>query len=139
MASNLSFDSLNGDEFHYTFQSSFTHEPSNNDISFQSDAIDEINAHNSPDLELESNDSTPQVPSEYYTTRQFTSVFSPSNSDFSMLHLNIRSANKNFESLRLLLESLSFNCSVIGLSETWFSNHSDPSLFTLPNYNLITA
>ena len=138
MASNLSFDSLNGDEFHYTFQSSFTHEPSNNDINFQNDAIDEINTQNSPDLELESNDSTPQVPSEYYTTRQFTSVFSPSNSDFSMLHLNIRSANKNFESLRLLLESLSFNCSVIGLSETWFSNHSDPSLFTLPNYNLIT-
>ena len=65
MASNLSFDSLNGDEFYYTFQSPLTQESSNSDRSFQSDAIDEINARNSPDFELESNDFTPQVISEY--------------------------------------------------------------------------
>ena len=52
--------------------------------------------------------------------------------------INIRSANKKFDPLRLFLESLSFNCSVIGLSETWFSDHSDPSLFSLRHYNLIT-
>ena len=106
MASNLSFDSLNGDEFYYTFQSPLTQESSNSDSSFQSDAIDEINARNSPDFELESNDFTPQVISEYYTKEQFTSAYSPSKNDFTMLHLNIRSANKNFDPLRLLLESL---------------------------------
>ena len=89
-------------------------------------------------MSTDSNDFTPQVISEYYTKEQFTSAYSPSKNDFTMLHLNIRSANKNFDPLRLLLDSLSFNCSVIGLSETWFSDHSDPSLFSLPSYNLIT-
>ena len=32
-----------------------------------------VNARNSPDFELESNDFTPQVISEYYTKEQFTS------------------------------------------------------------------
>ena len=136
MASNLSFDFLDEDEFHYTFQSSYTPEQTINNSRFQRDAIDQFNAHNTFDIELDKNDSAPQSVSEYFTEQQFVSSFLPSYNDFTMLHLNIRSANKNFDSLRHLLEGFDFNCSVIGLSETWVSDHS-PSMFSLPTHKLI--
>ena len=51
--------------------------------------------------------------------------------NFSLLHVNARSLNKNFESFELLLSSLnSFPFSVIGLTETWLHQHSPP-LFSI--------
>ena len=38
---------------------------------------------------------------------------------FSLLHVNIRSLKKNFESLKLLLSEINFNFKVICLTETW--------------------
>ena len=136
MSLNTSLHSLNGDDFYYTFQTTPTPELHHRDLSFQNDAVEQINARNDIDFEFDLNDSTSQIVSEYYTEDQFTSSWSPSGNDFTMLHLNIRSISKNFDSFRILIEGLSFNCSVIGLSETWFSDHS-PSLFSLPNYNLV--
>ena len=62
--------------------------------------------------------------------------FNDSNS-FHILHLNIRSLNKNFEKLKLLLAQLSHNFSIICLTETWCTNDSfiNSSNFQLPNYN----
>ena len=51
---------------------------------------------------------------------------------FSVLHLNIRSVNKNFEQLEILLDGLYHNFSVIVLSETWIVG--DTNLYNLPNY-----
>ena len=42
---------------------------------------------------------------------------------FSVLHLNIRSMSKNFESFREFLDSLCFTFSAICLSETWCQSH----------------
>ena len=41
---------------------------------------------------------------------------------FSILHLNIRSIQKNFEKFKLFLSSLDFSFSVICFSETWFDD-----------------
>ena len=136
MTSNLSFDSLNGDDFYNTFQTTHTPELLNRDSNFQAEAVEQINLCNNLELDFDSNDFNTQVVSEYFTEEQFISNCSPSGKDFSMLHLNIRSANKNFDSFRNLIEGLNFNCSVIGLTETWFSDHTPP-LFSLPNYDLI--
>ena len=58
---------------------------------------------------------------------------------FSILHLNIRSMNKNFEALREFYESLDTNFSIICLSETWANegNFDKNSLFQLEEYNPI--
>ena len=49
--------------------------------------------------------------------------------NFSLLHVNARSLNKNFESFELLLSSLnSFPFSVIGLTETCMATSKFPTL-----------
>ena len=57
----------------------------------------------------------------------------------SVLHLNIRSINKNFESFAELYKSLSFKFSMICFSETWSNdqNLSKNSLFQLEGYSLL--
>ena len=57
---------------------------------------------------------------------------------FALLHLNIRSINKHFEELQLLLDNHTDKPTlpVIGLTETWLS--SDSTLpFTLNGYDFI--
>ena len=57
---------------------------------------------------------------------------------FSVLHLNIRSMNKNFESFREILDSLNllgFSFSAICLSETWCQPHkTSNSNLQIPDY-----
>ena len=100
--------------------------------------------------DLQSNQSLIRTQSDYYTINEFNNKFSPSTqvnstadlkntyaaNNFSLLHWNARSLNKNFESLELLLSSLKdFPFSVIGISETWLRTNS-PNLFNLDNYKL---
>ena len=54
-------------------------------------------------------------------------------SSFSMLHLNIRSLQKNFDSLLNLLVTLKFEFEVICITETWCSDNS----MKLPEYKSI--
>ena len=62
---------------------------------------------------------------------------SKSNS-FSLLHLNIRSLQRNFDKLTEFLDNLDFEFKVICISETWCSeNVSCNSLYKIPNYNSI--
>ena len=59
-----------------------------------------------------------------------------STESFSVLHLNIRSMNKNFEAFQDFYKSLNTKFSIICLTETW-ANDSDinhNSLFQLEGY-----
>ena len=61
------------------------------------------------------------------------------NTHFSLLHVNARSLNKNFDDLELLHSSINhFAFSVICISETWLNSNSPP-MFHIPNYNFIRA
>ena len=77
--------------------------------------------------------------SKYYTVAEFNNAFSDIEESFSLLHINSRSLNKNFEYLENTLNTLnSFQFSVIGISETWLHSNSPP-LFNLPNYHMVRA
>ena len=53
----------------------------------------------------------------------------------SVLHLNIRSINKNFENFKMFLSNLNFSFSVICFSETWLNDSNvDNSNYELLNY-----
>ena len=57
---------------------------------------------------------------------------------FSVLHLNVRSLNQDFESLKKLLTTIKFEFKVICHTETWCTD--DPrneTLFNLENYTSI--
>ncbi|XP_065681417.1 uncharacterized protein LOC136095111 [Hydra vulgaris] len=58
---------------------------------------------------------------------------------FSMLHINNRSIQKNFESLKQLLYKIGIKFQIICLSETWCKdkNIENNSNFQLPNYKVI--
>ena len=59
-------------------------------------------------------------------------------SRFSMLHLNIRSLQKNFDCLLNLLMTLKFEFKVICITETLCSDNSiNHNLFELPQYKRI--
>ena len=68
---------------------------------------------------------------------EFHNFLDNSSDQFSVLHLNIRSIKKNFESFKLFLNSINFTFSVICLSETWWDELAtiEKSLFELPSYN----
>ena len=53
----------------------------------------------------------------------------------SVLHLNIRSINKNFENFKMFLSNLNLSFSIICFSETWLNDSNvDNSNYELPNY-----
>ena len=62
-----------------------------------------------------------------------------SKNSFSVLHLNIRSINKNFEAFTEFYSKLNYIFSVICFSETWASeeNINKNSTFQLKSYNVI--
>ena len=69
-----------------------------------------------------------------YTNRH---IINDLKDNFSLLHINSRSINKNFDSIDTLLNSLNnFSFSVIGISETWLHTKS-PNIFNIPNYHMI--
>ena len=58
--------------------------------------------------------------------------------NFSILHLNVRSMNKNFEDFKSFYMSLKYEFKVICLSETWAENNIENfSTLKIPNYKLI--
>ena len=84
---------------------------------------------NDQDLTLESNS---------FTIEEFNSTCNNlSHQEFSLLHLNIRSLHKNFDSFETFLSTLNnFQFSLIGLTETWLHSNSPP-LFNIENYKLL--
>ena len=58
--------------------------------------------------------------------------------NFSMIHLNIRSAKKNFEKLKDFLSQAGSFFKVLSLTETWFDDRNSESwLYQLPQYTAI--
>ena len=85
---------------------------------------------------FDSNDNS-LINSRYYTQNQFVSKLqSAGENDLNFLHLNIRSANKNFEQLSLLLDKINADSFVIGLTETWFTDNPH-TIHSLSKHNLI--
>ena len=80
--------------------------------------------------------------SKYYTTSEFNSTFNqtgPNNNlyRFSLLNINIRSLQKNFDNFEEFLFTLNtFPFSLIGITETWLHSTSPP-IFNIDNYELI--
>ena len=83
--------------------------------------------------------------SNYFTLEDFNSKFNSiprknlNSNHFSLLHINARSLNKNFDSIEQLLSSLhTFPFSILGISETWLHSNSPP-LYNIENYKLIRS
>ena len=84
------------------------------------------------------NDETIITNCNYFTEDQlFERFHDTSHSNLTLFNFNIRSMNRNFDKLIVLLEKLNFDLSVIGLTETWFSEKPH-SLYSLPGYDLVT-
>ena len=64
---------------------------------------------------------------DYIPPQHFKENFEDfSENSFSILHLNIRSLNKNFESFQELNKLLSFKFSITCFSETWSNDENIP-------------
>ena len=56
-------------------------------------------------------------------------------SSFSMIHLNVRILQKNFENLFNLLMTLKFEFKVICITQSWYSDNSmNHDIFEVPQY-----
>ena len=81
---------------------------------------------------------------KYFTSEEFLREISPTplpapRNQFSLLHINARSLNKNFDSVELFLSSINnFSFSLIGITETWL-NINSPQMFNLQNYDFIRS
>ena len=105
---NFPFKNLNDFEFNLLFNSLFIPDNQNNSI-YSSDLGNRY-----------------IYPSELSNKKEIRNTF-------SILTVNIRSLNKNFYKLKLLLIKLKFDPTVIIVSETWI-NKSKPFLYSLDNY-----
>ena len=95
-----------------------------------------LNNDNDPDINF-FKDNISVLDAKYYLPQDLTNDLTKISQDsFSVLHLNVRSLNKNFESFKQLLCNLKFEFRIICLSETWCDDNSS-SLFELPDYNLL--
>ena len=73
---------------------------------------------------------------EYYTPDNLSKFETVSKDSFSLMHVNIRSLNKNFEELKLLLLKVNFQFKIICVTETW-CHSEDINNFQIPNYIVI--
>ena len=95
--------------------------------------------NNDPDINF-FNEKSEAVNSLFYIVDKFNS--SSQNllkNSFTVLHINIRSMNKNFEKLREYLSYVKGNFSIIALTQAWCSDDKADknSLWQLPNYTAI--
>ena len=97
-------------------------------VTFSTDGENALTEINDPDNqyynELLSNLT---INCEYYTEDSFIKkmkLVSTDKTKFSLLHLNVRSIPKNFNNFLTYLETLQYQFSVIGISETWLKDHN---------------
>ena len=106
-----------------------------NPFDFQKVLIDE---GNDPDINF-FNDKSETVDSPYFSIDEFNSSSEKFKNSFCILHINIKSLNKNFEKLREYLSLVKRNFSLVALTETWCNDDraAQNSLLQLPNYTPI--
>ena len=137
--SNFPFSGLNDPEFNLLFDF--------HNILRDNPQIDEEYEHNisntlninieEVDHVFDTNEGISFVQSLYYTQNQCIKYLnSTTNNDLSLFHLNIRSVNKNFEQLSLLLDNVNIESLVIGLTETWLTD-TPHTMYHLPGHDLI--
>ena len=137
---NVAFNSLSNDYFLDTFRLSPTcNKAGSHSRQYEANISDECNV-SAPefDYKFDSNDPIQNPSCVYLTQNQYRHCIMNTNDDtLSLLHLNIRSINKNSDSLQLVLDNSKHKSpSVIGLTETWLSCDSSQS-FSLPDFHLI--
>ena len=94
--------------------------------------------NNDPDKKF-FNDKLQEIDSPYFSLEHFAAISEKLNrNNFSMLHLNIRSLNKNIDDFREFLASCKESFSVFVLTEPWCGETANNnSLLILENYNSV--
>ena len=88
-------------------------------LRFDPFGFDNILLNNTNDADENIFNSLSQIDSVFYAVEEAATSFKKFNDKtFSLLNLNVRSINKNFESLKELLTTIKFEFKVIGLTET---------------------
>ena len=129
---NVPFNSLNNDDLFYLLRPDLGNIDINNDpVGQYDDSVGHTFNALSEELNLDFHfdDPATETLTSYITNKQFHNVVKDYSKDiFSLLHLNIRSLNKHFDDLQLLLDIPSQTpLSVIGLTETWLTQDVDSS------------
>jgi hypothetical protein len=103
------------------------------DFNVNNDNDDELNKHYGLN---NLNDSC-----DYYCSDLFNDKFDKPNfkSNFSLIHFNSRSLNKNFDSITDYLHTLNNNFSVLAFSESWFNDKTPTNLLNIDGYRLISS
>ena len=128
---DFDFSRLNEQDFHDLFVFDSYNQNATASLSFDNLISKDINFHTNDIF----NDKFQDISSPYVTVNQLKSK--DVSEKFSLMHMNIRSLNKNFENLRIFLDNFTDSFfSVIGLTETWLTDNT-ASLFNLPGYHLI--
>ena len=102
--------------------------------------IDDMNDNNQgPDLNLFYESVSSSLDTDYVSPKDFRSKFKIIPKTLSVLHLNIRSLSKNFESFKELYNLLSFKFCMVCFSEIWSKDEkvNETSLYQLEGYNLL--
>ena len=109
------------------------------DINFESLSYNHLSIHESSinsehDPDISFNQDVSFLETQYCSPIDFQNHFQCFLRDsFSVLHLNIRSMNKNFESFKEFYSKINFKFSIVSFSETWvddisFSKNSNVQL-----------
>ena len=81
-----------------------------------------LNNDNDPDTNFFDSNDFENISKYLNPNEAYEELKTANSDDFSIIHLNIRSMNKNFDDFKLFLQSLKFQFKVICLSETWAEN-----------------
>ena len=108
-------------------------------LRFDPFGVDSVLLNNINDLDENIFNNLSQIDSVFYTAEEAATSFKKINDKaFSVLHLNLRSLNQNFKSLKKLLTTIKFEFNVICLTETWCMDDSrNETVFNLDNYTSI--
>ena len=100
---------------------------------------DDVSVDDNADLDINfyQNDLTEEMCSKYFEPENLKTFFTPLTNNFSLLHVNIRSMQKNFEKLLELLHETQHNFSVICLTETWASDDTGICFETNGGFTLV--
>ena len=96
-----------------------------------------LNDSNDPDKNFYNNIKAANT--QYYLLSELLSLTEKlriTSETFSMIHINVRSAKKNLETLKNFLSQIGSFLKVLCLTETWFDDRtSESSLYQLPQYS----
>lgn len=109
----------------------FSHEPADvNDRRYRVDPL----FNPDPEINIPSDD---QRICHYTNPDDFHNKFKSASDNFSLIHFNCRSLNKNFDNLSLLLVKLGVKFGCIAVTETWLKDSYTTELYQLDSYSFV--